>query len=402
MLENKENENSLNNSNQEDEKLIGNYIIGRTIGEGTFGKVKVGRHIPTKEKVALKILEREKLKEKEDLEHIENEINVLKLIKHPNITQLYEVIETEEKIFIIMEYAEKGDLFDYISKKSCLSEAESNIYFQQIISALEYLHKLKIVHRDVKPENMLLDYRNSVKITDFGLSKKYKEKTLLSTPCGTPSYAPPEMLDGEKYHGMFSDIWSAGIVLFAMISGYLPFDDTDENLLHKHIIKGNIDYPDFISDNLKDLLQRILNTNPKERYNFEQIKSHPWFNLNNSLDMRVIGFNINDYVLPIDENIIEEIEKLYEEEKELLKIFLLNNEYNEFTATYFLLLKKIIREGGSSVSNFFSPEFLNYISNADNIKPVLLTDFHDMQRDVLDHSKSILIYSSKYSARRSS
>lgn len=393
MLESRDSENSLNNSNQDDEKLIGNYIIGKTIGEGTFGKVKVARHIPTKEKVALKILEREKLKEKEDLEHIENEINVLKLVKHPNITQLYEVIETEDKIFIIMEYAEKGDLFDYISKKSCLSEPESNKYFQQIISALEYLHKLKIVHRDIKPENMMLDYKYCIKITDFGLSKKYSEKTLLSTPCGTPSYAPPEMLDGEKYHGMFSDIWSAGIVLFAMISGYLPFDDTDENLLHKHIIKGNIEYPDFISENVKDLLKRILNTNPKERYDFEQIKSHPWFNLNNSLDMRVFGFNINDYILPIDENIIEEIEKLYDEEKELLKIFLLNNEYNEFTATYFLLLKKIIREGGTSVSDYFSNDFLNYIRNPDNLKPVLLTEFHSMQTEGHNQSKNILIYS---------
>ena len=379
---------SMNNSNLVEEKLIGNYIIRNTIGQGSYGKVKMGIHLQTQEKVALKILEKDKIIELKDKLNLKNEIQVLKSIKHNNITQLYEIIENEEKIFIIMEYAENGDLFDYISKNKRLSETESNIYFQQIISILEYLHKLRIVHRDIKPENILLDYKNTIKITDFGLSRNYPDNLLLSSACGTPSYAPPEMLDGDEYHGLFSDIWSAGIVLFAMVCGYLPFEDSDENLLHKSIIKGDIQFPYYLSENLKDLLKNILNRDPTQRYDLELIKAHNWFNLNN-VDLRNFGFNINDYILPIDETILQEVEILYEEDKELIKIFLLNDEFNELTAAYFILVKKIIREGGQSISDFNSEEFLQYINNHKNLKLVGKSLFINNNRSLLKRKSTL-------------
>ena len=192
------------------EKQIGDYILEEEIGSGAFAKVVKGKHIPTGEQVAIKVLDKIFLDEDtENLKRVEKEIKILKLVKHKNIIKLYEIMETSQKIYLVMELCERGELFDYIVNKGHLDEKTSCLLFQQIINALDYLHSQNIVHRDIKPENMLLDIvkdKLSIKIIDFGLSTSYTNETLLSTPCGTGSYAPPEMHKGEEYYGLLSDV----------------------------------------------------------------------------------------------------------------------------------------------------------------------------------------------------
>ena len=187
-------------------KIIGNYRIGKEIGEGTFGKVKLATHSITQENVAVKILEKSKISEASDIDRITREIYILKIIRHPNIIQLYEIIENSKKIYLVMEYASGGELFDYISNNGKLTEQEACKFYQQLVSGIEYLHNLNIVHRDLKPENLLLDYNKNIKIVDFGLSNIYKANELLKTSCGSPCYAAPEMIANKKYIPLCVDI----------------------------------------------------------------------------------------------------------------------------------------------------------------------------------------------------
>ena len=208
-----------------DKNVISNYKYIRTIGEGTFGKVKLAIHILTGEKVAIKILEKNLIKGKREYEKIEREIKYLKLFTHPNIIKIYEVIESSSSFFIVMEYAPGGELFNYIVEKEKLSEKETSFFLYQIIQGVKEIHKKKICHRDIKPENLLFTKNKVIKIIDFGLSSEYEN--YLSTPCGSPCYASPEMIEGKKYNGLSVDLWACGIILFAMLCGYLPFDDTN-------------------------------------------------------------------------------------------------------------------------------------------------------------------------------
>lgn len=176
-----------------------------------------------------------------------------------------------------MEYASGGELFDYIVKNTRLKEKEACKYFQQIISGIEYLHELGIVHRDLKPENLLLDHEKNIKLVDFGLSNTYSPGKTLSTACGSPCYAAPEMIAGLEYFGAKVDVWSCGVILYAMICGYLPFEDPDTNQLYKKILKGRYSLPDFVSREGTDMLQRVLNTDPDTRFTETQIKKHRWY-----------------------------------------------------------------------------------------------------------------------------
>ena len=251
-----------------------NYKILKTIGEGTFSKVKEAIHIPSGEKVAIKILEKSKIEDEEDLICIKREINFLKNLSHPNIISLYETIETKDCFYIIMEYAE-NDLFSYIVKNNFLNELTAKKFFYQIISSIKYIHKKKITHRDIKPENILLTQNNQkLKLIDFGLANNYSNNDLLSTSCGSPCYAAPEMVLGKKYKGIQIDIWSSGIVLYAMLCGYLPFeDDTDENI-YRNVILGKFDIPNRLSYHSKDLIKKILEVNPNKRIKLNDIFQH--------------------------------------------------------------------------------------------------------------------------------
>ena len=176
-----------------------------------------------------------------------------------------------------MEYASGGELFDYIVANTRLKEKEACKYFQQIIQGVEYLHKLGIVHRDLKPENLLIDHEKNIKLVDFGLSNTYEEGETLKTACGSPCYAAPEMIAGERYHGSRVDVWSCGVILYAMICGYLPFEDPDTAKLYKKILRGDFTIPKFVSQMGRDLMKKVLNTDPNSRFTTDEIKKHPWY-----------------------------------------------------------------------------------------------------------------------------
>ena len=257
-------------------KQIGDYTLGTELGSGAFGKVVLGKHILTNEPVAIKILDKMILSHTpDDYQSVRQEINILKSVKHKHIVQLYDVLQTPRHIFIIMEYCEGKDLLDYILTKSKLSEEESLKYFHQLINALFYLHSQNIAHRDIKIDNMLLDRNRDLKLVDFGLSTKYPDDNLLDQPCGTVVYAAPEVLQGREYHGMLADVWSSGIVLYGMLSGYLPFGEQDDEINRMNIIAGKITYPSYFSPCVKDLLMHMLDLDPMTRYTLQEVRSHP-------------------------------------------------------------------------------------------------------------------------------
>ena len=312
-------------------------MISKTIGEGTFGKVKVATHILTGEKVAVKILEKAKIADVNDVERVAREINILKMIRHPNIIQLYEIIETPKQLYLIMEYASGGELFEYIVSHTRVKELEACLFFQQIIAGVEYITKLNIVHRDLKPENLLLDHKKQIKIVDFGLSNTYRPGQLLKTACGSPCYAAPEMIAGKRYHGSQVDVWSCGVILFALICGYLPFEDSNTSLLYKKIISGEYRCPKFMSEEAKDLLSRVLNTDPEERYTLSQIKNHKWF--------RIVGQELSTGIvlgedsIHLEPRVLAQLEQ-YGVSSEVARKYLEANKHNHITTTYYLLLRK--------------------------------------------------------------
>ena len=345
---------------------IEHFILGQKLGQGTFGVVRLATHLLTGEKVAVKILDKEKVLQETDKNRLEREIKILKILRHSNIVHLYNVIQNSTSIFLIMEYVSGKELFDYIVLKKRLQENEACKFYQQILSGIEYLHKLKIVHRDLKPENLLLDSKKNIKIVDFGLSNLYTKNELLSTACGSPYYAAPEMISGQKYKGLMVDIWSSGIVLYAMLCGYLPFDDNNNEILYKKIIDGKFNIPHFISDNAKDLLKKILNTDPSKRYNISQIKNHSWFNLINPKINMSEGLLLFKYVIPVDEDLVEKMEEFYDD-KEDIRRKILSNRHNHITTTYYLLLKKKTRLGLESVAELKSNSFNEYIKDPSNL-----------------------------------
>jgi serine/threonine protein kinase len=263
---------------------VGQYLVGKTIGQGTFGKVKLGVHAGTGEKVAIKILEKKKIVEVADVERVSREILILKRVGavHDNVIRLFEVIDTPKAIYLIMEYCSGGELFDFIVKQGKIKERQACNFFHQILNGCEYLHQNHIVHRDLKPENLLMNRRPegwNVKVVDFGLSNTDDGGKLLKTACGSPCYAAPEMIAGKKYVGPKADMWSLGVVLFALVCGFLPFEHDNTSELYKKILKGDYKCPKFISPQVKDLLKKILNTNPKQRYTIAQCRKHPWMKM---------------------------------------------------------------------------------------------------------------------------
>ena len=374
------------------EEIICDFIIKEKLGEGAFGSVRLGINKQTGEKVAIKIYEKSKLNRYQDKKRLEREIEILKKLKHPNIVQLYSVIETERQILLIMEYIKGQELFQYILIKKKLSEDEACFYFQQIISGIEYLHNLKIVHRDIKSENILIEQNtNIIKIIDFGFSNIYgdKDKEILNTACGSPFYAPPEMLRGESYKGGGVDIWSVGVVLFAMICGYLPFEGEENSELYKKIIDGKFSIPSYISIHGRELLYQLLNTNPKKRINIMQIKRHPWVKFysnglyNNGEPIFNVGLNIDKYIIPIDEEIVEQMEKKFNLSKIKIRIDILSNKCNDCTTLYYLILHQKIRSGKKSISDLKSDLFLDYIKNKKN----LLFKYNHNLKDAINKKK---------------
>ena len=258
--------------------FLSDYEIKETIGKGTFSIVKLGINKITNEKVAIKILKKKKMQKNKDKLRLEREINILKRLHHINLIKIHKISEESDNYFIVMEYCENGELFNYIVAHERLSEEETAYFFYQLINGLDYIHHKNIVHRDLKPENLLLSQGNILKIVDFGLSNYYyPEEQLLSTPCGSPCYASPEMVCGNKYNGFKIDVWSCGIIIFAMICGYLPFEDPNNEILFKKIMKCKVDYPEYLSEEVLDILNKIIVIDPNKRINIEQIRQHHFY-----------------------------------------------------------------------------------------------------------------------------
>ena len=265
------------NSSTSNIDFLSEYDLRGIIGKGTFSVVKLGENKKTKEKVAIKILQKNKITSKDDLIRIDREIEILKRLKHPNVIKIYRIEEDQKNYYIIMEFCENGELFNRIVRKQHLTEDEASLFYYQLINGLEYIHKNNIVHRDLKPENLLLSKNDLLKIIDFGLSNYTQCDYLLATPCGSPCYASPEMVSGQMYNGYMIDVWSTGIILFAMVCGYLPFEDNDNEILFGKILKCKINYPKIMGKLTLDLMKRIITPDPKKRITLEQIKVHPFY-----------------------------------------------------------------------------------------------------------------------------
>ncbi|KAI5805678.1 BcSNF1, Snf1-like protein kinase [Geopyxis carbonaria] len=261
------------------EARLGQYRILKTVGEGSFGKVKLAVHEVTGQKVALKIISRKNLTNRDMAGRVEREIAYLQLLRHPHIIKLYTVITTPSEIIMVIEYA-GGELFDFLVSNGKMPEDSARRFFQQIMCAVEYCHRHKIVHRDLKPENLLLDTNLNVKIADFGLSNIMTDGNFLKTSCGSPNYAAPEVIGGKLYAGPEVDVWSCGVILFVLLCGKLPFDDDYIPNLFKKISQGKYSLPSYLSPEAKDLISRMLIVNPIQRITINEIRKHPWFKKN--------------------------------------------------------------------------------------------------------------------------
>ena len=256
--------------------ILSDYNLIKDIGEGNFGKVKLAKLKSTKEKFAIKILDKEKLKT-QTKSTLFNEIEIISKLNHKNVIHVEKILEDSKNYYIIMEYCEKGELFDYIVNKERLNPAEASLFFYQLINGVEYIHKKGFAHRDLKPENLLLTKEKILKIIDFGLCHDFDGENYLTTKCGSPSYAAPEILKGYPYDGFKTDIWCCGIILYAMLCGYLPFDGDNNQEIFQSIVECKPEFPDFLEDDSINLLIWILNSEPGERISIEEIKCHPFY-----------------------------------------------------------------------------------------------------------------------------
>ncbi|KAG9444974.1 hypothetical protein H6P81_016314 [Aristolochia fimbriata] len=322
--------------------ILPNYKLGKTLGIGSFGKVKIAEHALTGHKVAIKILNRRKIKNLEMEEKVRREIKILRLFMHPHIIRLYEVIETPTDIYVVMEYVKSGELFDYIVEKGRLQEDEARCFFQQIISGVEYCHRNMVVHRDLKPENLLLDSKYNVKIADFGLSNIMRDGHFLKTSCGSPNYAAPEVISGRLYAGPEVDVWSCGVILYALLCGTLPFDDENIPNLFKKIKGGIYTLPSHLSAGARDLIPRMLVVDPMKRMTIPDIRQHPWFQAHLPRYLAVPPPDTMQQAKKIDEEILQEVVKMGFDRNQLVES-LRNRIQNEGTVAYYLLLDNRFR-----------------------------------------------------------
>ncbi|KAI0691426.1 hypothetical protein BC835DRAFT_117384 [Cytidiella melzeri] len=263
-------------------RVVGNYTLGRVIGEGTYGKVRMGTHRLTGTRVAIKQIP------KAMSASLTREIHHHRQLHHPHVTQLFEVIATENNIWLVTELCSGGELFDYLAEKGRLSEEETRVFFGQLCLAVAYVHDKGIVHRDLKLENVLLDERCRVKLGDFGFTREFERGVFLETFCGTTGYASPEMLLSQKYLGSEVDVWSLGIILYTLLTGTLPFDDDDEHVMREKVIKGEFEDPEWLSDDARDLIKNVLQAEPSKRLSIPQILAHSWFTSSRALPFQRI------------------------------------------------------------------------------------------------------------------
>ncbi|PRQ29177.1 putative protein kinase CAMK-CAMKL-CHK1 family [Rosa chinensis] len=269
-------------SNMENKKgniLMQKYELGRLLGKGTFAKVYHARNMKTGQSVAIKIIDKEKVQQVGLIDQIKREISVMRLVRHPNVVQLYEVMASKTKIYFAMEYVRGGELFNKVARGK-LKEDMARKYFQQLIGAVDYCHSRGVYHRDIKPENLLVDEHGNLKVSDFGLSALWESRGqdgLLHTTCGTPAYVAPEVINKKGYDGAKADIWSCGVVLYVLLAGFLPFHDTNLMEMYRKISRGDFKSPQWFPPEVRKLLARILDPNATTRISVDKIMENSWF-----------------------------------------------------------------------------------------------------------------------------
>ncbi|XP_068729201.1 MAP/microtubule affinity-regulating kinase 3-like isoform X2 [Montipora capricornis] len=327
--------NRASTSNQE-EVHIGKYRLIKTIGKGNFAKVKLAKHVPTGKEVAIKIIDKTQLNPS-SLQKLFREVRIMKFLDHPNIVKLYEVIETDKTLYLVMEYASGGEVFDYLVAHGRMKEKEARSKFRQIVSAVQYCHQKHVIHRDLKAENLLLDGDMNIKIADFGFSNEFTPGNKLDTFCGSPPYAAPELFQGKKYDGPEVDVWSLGVILYTLVSGSLPFDGQNLKELRERVLRGKYRIPFYMSTDCENLLKRFLVLNPTKRSRLEQIMSDKWMNLGyDNQDLKPYCEPTPDFK---DERRIEIMLQMGFSRDEIQEA-LANNRYDEVMATYLLLDEK--------------------------------------------------------------
>ncbi|XP_010339235.1 serine/threonine-protein kinase MARK1 isoform X5 [Saimiri boliviensis] len=327
---------------------IGNYRLQKTIGKGNFAKVKLARHVLTGREVAVKIIDKTQLNPT-SLQKLFREVRIMKILNHPNIVKLFEVIETEKTLYLVMEYASGGEVFDYLVAHGRMKEKEARAKFRQIVSAVQYCHQKCIVHRDLKAENLLLDGDMNIKIADFGFSNEFTVGNKLDTFCGSPPYAAPELFQGKKYDGPEVDVWSLGVILYTLVSGSLPFDGQNLKELRERVLRGKYRIPFYMSTDCENLLKKLLVLNPIKRGSLEQIMKDRWMNVGHEEE------ELKPYTEPDpDFNDIKRIDIMVTMgfARDEINDALINQKYDEVMATYILLGRKPPEfEGGESLSS---------------------------------------------------
>ncbi|KAM6909303.1 serine/threonine-protein kinase MARK2 isoform 5-T5 [Xenentodon cancila] len=326
--------NSVATTTSDDQPHIGNYRLLKTIGKGNFAKVKLARHVLTGKEVAVKIIDKTQLNSS-SLQKLFREVRIMKMLNHPNIVKLFEVIETEKTLYLVMEYASGGEVFDYLVAHGRMKEKEARAKFRQIVSAVQYCHQKCIVHRDLKAENLLLDADMNIKIADFGFSNEFTLGNKLDTFCGSPPYAAPELFQGKKYDGPEVDVWSLGVILYTLVSGSLPFDGQNLKELRERVLRGKYRIPFYMSTDCENLLKKFLILNPSKRGSLEQqIMRDRWMNVGYEEDeLKPYIEPQPDYKDPRRTDIMLQMGFSQEE----IQDSLVNQKYNDVMATYLLL-----------------------------------------------------------------
>lgn len=356
---------STTNSNKKrkTQNKIGPWKLGRTLGRGSTGRVRLAKNVNTGQLAAVKIVPKANFKKLENPKYkrasisankdrlpygIEREIIIMKLINHQNIMGLYDVWENKNDLYLILEYIEGGELFDYLIKRGKLKEQEAIQYFKQIINGINYLHQFNICHRDLKPENLLLDFNKNIKIADFGMAALEVKEKLLETSCGSPHYASPEIVAGKNYHGAPSDIWSCGIILFALLTGHLPFDDENIRKLLLKVQNGQFVMPEYLSWEAQDLIAQMLRVDPNERITIDLIVSHPLLtkyptdsdSQNSNFDLTKANLNPIESADKIDKEILKNLTVLFHNcDEETMISRLLSTAKCPEKMFYYLLMK---------------------------------------------------------------
>ncbi|XP_030556935.1 serine/threonine-protein kinase MARK2 isoform X9 [Drosophila novamexicana] len=318
------------------EEHIGKYKLIKTIGKGNFAKVKLAKHLPTGKEVAIKIIDKTQLNPG-SLQKLFREVRIMKMLDHPNIVKLFQVIETEKTLYLIMEYASGGEVFDYLVLHGRMKEKEARVKFRQIVSAVQYCHQKRIIHRDLKAENLLLDSELNIKIADFGFSNEFTPGSKLDTFCGSPPYAAPELFQGKKYDGPEVDVWSLGVILYTLVSGSLPFDGSTLRELRERVLRGKYRIPFYMSTDCENLLRKFLVLNPAKRASLETIMGDKWMNMGFEDD------ELKPYIEPkqdlADPKRIEALVAMGYNRQEI-EASLAQVRYDDVFATYLLLGRK--------------------------------------------------------------